>query len=223
MTIRPRPNEEYELKPGYFSAWRLLDKMVDDGELLCFKAESSSGRRDVSLPDLYVLRGTKKPAKQSWEHILDLLDVYVCYVKTRKTIGWKYRWDISEYREFAGKHGINFDLWMELDSVKPFILWEIDRCSENYSEIETKTEKYAGLADSMPKHPFWVAFTIVAARTRNIKLRADNFKAIFKAKGRGHNFLVGPQELILADPYGSVFDDYRHHNPVSLLALPDGR
>src|SRR5262245_30606156 len=57
--IRPRKDDAYDLVPGYHSARDMLNRMVDSGQLVVFRNRGDD--TTPSLPNLYALKGTRKP------------------------------------------------------------------------------------------------------------------------------------------------------------------
>jgi hypothetical protein len=211
MTRRPRPNESYDLPPGYQSAYQRIKSMEADGLVKILKYKN-----DRWVPALVMLDTQRPPAFQNWDHEIARGDVYVAFQKTNLLTHWDSSWDISEYHNFAKNHRINYDMRMELEGSDMVYFWEVDMGSETRHELINKIEKYAGLQDSMPQNPFAV---LIAIETSNEAMQKKLQRVVgwCKEHGRGHRFLVGSLESLTARPLGDLFVDSRNVEAVSVL------
>jgi hypothetical protein len=211
---KPRPGDDYEMVPGYDSAYQRIRDMRKDG-----KVKFELYNDDNKVHGLIMLPKEKPPARTNWDHEIDRGDLYVAYQNTGKLMSFDSKWPIEEFRGYAKDHRILFDSRMELNGIEPFFFVEIERDTETWETLEQKVSKYAGLADSMPQHPFYVLFTVQLTYSLDIKKKVDKFKDIIVRHGRQKNFLLGPHFMVVQDPLGYVWDDCRTEKPVSLLDL----
>lgn len=178
------------------------------------------GKILTNIQYLVMLKGERAPSYQNWAHEISRGEYYVAFHKTGKVVMWRTKWHKDEWQEIGKKHKIRFDNLMELADTPPLFFIEVDMGTEFWSdELEEKIVNYAGLADSMPPGSFYVLFPLQVRAGMGIRERAKAFNRKFEQHGRGHNFMIAPHELLVADPMGLVWDDYRSNEPVSLTSL----
>jgi hypothetical protein len=215
---QPRPGEIYDRPPGYDSALQQVKRMQEYGELQ-FVPCKLNGKVLTNLQYLIMLPKDKL-SYQNWAHEIDRGDLYVAFHKTGRLTTWRTKWEHDEWIDFAKQHKVRPDNMMELEGLAFYFFIEVDRGSEFWSdELDTTIENYAGLADSMPQHPFYVLFTLQVRAGMDIRERAAAFRRKFAQLGRKHNFMIAPHSFVVKDPLGEVWDDYRSNEPVSLTSL----
>jgi len=177
------------------------------------------GKMIPQVPRLVMLK-KEVLSYQKWAHEIARGECYVALHKTGKMTGYRSKWTQEEYRDFAKGHGVYFDSQFELEGSPFSFFLEVDMGTEYWKdELDEKVQEYAGLAESMPQHPF---YTVFLAKGNPEVSRADRLKAFgncFKQHGRGANFIVSDLDLFLLDPLGDIFAANGYPKPASLLAL----
>ena len=219
QTVRPRPNEEYTTTAGYGSARKLIKGCEARGTLVLHEykhKQYNKERRDRTVPKLVMLPTQKPPAPSNWWHEVERGQLYVDFHKTGKIIGWYSKWPRPEYMEFGKRHGVQPDSMFELDGVDCRFCIELDRGTEDWTDLEEKIQKYAGLMQSAGSNICPIFFLQPGYR---LDLRAKGLKLVqtIQSLGRRQPFLVTSYELALSDPLAAVYDDCYTSTPRSPL------
>lgn len=157
---------------------------------------------------------------QNWDHEIYRGECYVALHQTGKLTGYRSKWSKEERDDFARAHGVNFDSQFELEGSKYTFFLEVDMGTEYWSnELDEKVKEYAGLAESMPQHPFYVVFAARSGSDSERRARLKAFADCFRQHGRGKNFVVTDIDLFIDDPLGKIFANDRLTAPASLLDL----
>jgi len=214
MKRTPRPGEMYELVPGYDSARKICLRMKAANLLDYHKTT------DKTNPGFWCLKGRPAPSKWNWQHEVDAGNLMIAFRNTDLLISWDAKWDADEYREFAKKHGVNYDRRMQLEGVSQLVFIEVDRGNEDLGVLREKVQKYIRLAQSFPGDPFVVIFTLQARLSSNLAERANSvLERVLKPFGRGKQFVIAPHEMLLRDPMGKVLVSYS--DPSSSFSVLD--
>ena len=150
--FRPRPKDTYELVPGYHSARAILNRMVDSKQLVVYQNRGDD--TTPSLPNLYALKGTRKPIndRHLFGHDMDVVD---CFVALRRAFGgrlerWERRWDKEQRAYFGDKWKLWPDAVFELADNETVYFLEVDRGSEEADQIEDKLARYVAFSKAHP-------------------------------------------------------------------------
>lgn len=196
-------NRDKELPPTYTRTKAMLWNMVEDGLL------EEPYREHPQQAYLWSVKGTKAPAnyynRQHDEAVGDLFVAF--YNATHGELYWDVRWPDDDKQDYEiNRYGVNYDARMHYRDKVYF--WEIERSTKDITgerSLETKIEKYIRFSNAFHQDKFTVLITIQGYRHIKALDRLKETLAMLMEKRRGHQFLVGLHERVMADPLGPVF------------------
>jgi hypothetical protein len=191
-SVKPR-QKEYDLGPGYYSAYRRLLAMHKDGIIQCHKPDYRGKN-----PDLWSLPGRRQPFNwYSRQHEIDCAELFVSFIKTKCIDHWDVGWQNDE--QVFKKFKVNYDRRVEIAGISNVIFIEVDRGTEDMEKLRRKIEKYIRLSDST-NQGMNVVFTLQDYRWANMQSRADHLIRVLQGFKRGNQFVATPYAALLADP-----------------------
>jgi hypothetical protein len=212
---RPRPDDEYQLTPGYGSAYDMLKRMVKDRAVRKHKSDVKGGQ------DLYSLHeDAHYPARGNFDHEVACGDLYVAFRQTGKVATWSTRWKPHQRDSFAKATRINPDAVLELEGASQVIFFEVDLGNEGYQTLDKKVKKYRDLATLTSAFAVVFLFKDNARRGCYWKERAVQFNARVGAKHeRGKQFSAACHSMLVEDPFGKLVFSYKSKELFSVLDL----
>lgn len=162
-------------------------------------------REHNNQPYMWMLPGMTFPQNfYTRTHELDVADLFVaCYPHVTH---WDSEWGATEREALNIPHyRVNYDARMVLNG--RLYLWEVDRGSEDFEQLEAKVKKYVAFSDSLGAEaaPFQVIFTLQKYRRMSLNNRAHRLLELLASKKRRNQFLVAKHREVLTDPLGAVY------------------
>lgn len=171
---------------------RMSQTLIEQGKRKVPLIKRSAIHTYKNIPEFFHLPHVGAPGLQNFQHEKLCADIYTAYYTT----GLLNNWQWEPYEEYQ-----KLNLVPDRPSVigDKIFFWEVDRGTENLSEIEKKIPKYIELARVKQKQ-FHVPIAVpTKGRAKNILL---DILPKFK---RGNQFIVTTHELVLSDPLGKIF------------------